>query len=422
MKIRIGTISGASGIGNSQTLDALATSGASLLPDETPILSADELLVLDQLTAALAAHAIDPSDKSKEQRVQPGVSIAAVRSQVQDIGGVAGIPGAITRVITVAVKNAGEAGTIFDDVIARTTAEAVGLAAMQAGATDIAITNTEALLLPATLQAIVDTRLQAFTEPAGASTTRVGDGHAGRDGSQSDGEPSGSPRQYPWSEPAAEPQKILVTNYQPPLFNRRLETNGVDDGLLLAMEFARQKTPAVGHPVVPPVQPGAPIVAMTPVVPDSFGLEIPARRHPDTDTPSARYPWPHIARWRALRSACLQRFPVPKPGRAVERRHRSCRNRQQMHSMSHASFMMSDPRSNGAAERVACWVSADRSRPGAMSLSRQPVCPQPFTGALHPFGIQRAASSLDYSVALPTLTYMARGCAVRVIRSSDAGS
>jgi hypothetical protein len=153
---------------------------------------------------------------------------------------------------------------------------------------------------------------------------------------------------------------ILVTYYRPPLHNRRLETNGVDDALLLLVASVQDDLPRLRSPgdgVLPVIEP---------IEIDAFqktpGHEEPLAEEQATDTlnwyPDRAVTWPCMVAARAVVSAA----------RAGAGR-RSLRRQLCIHQSS-------DPRSQGVVERAAFWVRADTCAPVAAIAQRKPTYPR----------------------------------------------
>lgn len=396
MKIRIGAISG---VGSSQLPDVFGASDTNAPSSETPLLSAEETIVLDVLITAAAAAELTPT-ATGPQRAQAKVAATPTWELPPEITTIQGVPQmSIRKVVTVQAEQ-GLAASGIDGLIAtenqfadmrRAAADKIVDAASFAAAVVVAV--------PVQLE-IGMSRPAADTPPPRMDV--VGGGHAGRGNSQSDDEQGAPAAQFAWTESgAATPNKILLAVYQPPLFNRRLETNGVDDALLLALDAARQDAMQVGHVVVPPVPPVQAVVEITvivPIVPE--GRQAPASplASPDTSTPQPPDTWPHIARWRHMIAARprLALAATVTTGTAENPDRFRCGQPR------YPDLPMSDPRSSGAAERAACWVMAD-GLIGAVGMTkmsrkaRRSARPQVSRCALRPVGSQRIACLTGFS-------------------------
>lgn len=165
-------------------------------------------------------------------------------------------------------------------------------------------------------------------------------------------------------EPAALP--LRLSSYVPPLFNRRLDTNGVDDALILlqaSFESARHLT-VRGRRFAPPVLEALPVEGDG----EHDGAEfVSASPQPAMRSRTA---WPAARFARALSAT-----PI-----APARIFRAARPRAphaSTYPFSHRNPFMSDPRSAGAVERAAFWVRADAC------LQHGPRWPQTGTHPLH---------------------------------------
>jgi hypothetical protein len=153
---------------------------------------------------------------------------------------------------------------------------------------------------------------------------------------------------------------ILVTYYRPPLHNRRLETNGVDDALLLLVASVQDDLPRLRSPgdgVLPVIEP----------------IEIDAfQKTPGHEEPLAEAQATDTLNWypdRAVTWACtVAARAVVSAGRAGAGR-RSLRRHFRIHQSS-------DPRSQGVVERAAFWVRADTCAPAAAIAQRRPTYPR----------------------------------------------
>ncbi len=368
MKIRIGAIGGLSGIGRSHALDELDASDALAPPAEEPALSPDEAFVLDELTTVSAIHALDPPATSTgAQRVEAKTAIVPVSMLAYGVGPFERMSGmaSSTTVGIQAKQGVPDAGP--EETIAKTTG--FGPIRRHGAGTPAAIRKIVDVAPPATPPLDIGLLRPTF-EPAAPATEIVGSGHPGNTGSQSDEEQSQAPDQIAWAEEATVPDKVLLTSYQAPLFNRRLETNGVDDALLLASTAALREALTPGHVGVPPVQAVVPVVAMAPIVPEKPDASASLETTVDTDMPQVRRTWPHVAQWRRLTAASMKLLPEPAvAASAATRRNRNCHPWPQPRARHRTSFMMSGPRSTGVAECAPCWVRAGRLAPGTTQLS-----------------------------------------------------
>jgi len=182
----------------------------------------------------------------------------------------------------------------------------------------------------------------------------------------------------------------ILTSYQPPLFNRRLEKNGVDDGLILLVGSLREKDAGrVVQPVRPePVTP-VPIVAEREESPEERAtqatfLEQENVRPSNVWAGSAI--WPHF-QFHSQAPLYTLDDTISQPPAAQRRRTQT--------------LIMSDPRSTAVAERAAFWVRAD------MDGTRRDGASCSFTisattshRALHPVWMQSHAKYSKNSPAI----------------------
>lgn len=390
MKIRIGAISG---VISSRTPDAFGASDTSAPSSETPLLSADETIVLDVLiTAAAVAALASPATTTGQQRVQTKVAAMPAWDLLSDVTSVGGIPKMTTHnAITVQAEQGVRTPGIDGTVAAENK-----IADIRHAATD-KIFNAASIGVTVTVAAPVQPEIATPRPTASSLPPRMdvaGGGHAGHGNSQPDEEQSTPSAQFAWANAAAAgPDKVLLGLYQPPLFNRRLETNGVDDALLLALDAARREAMTVGHVVVPPVRAVMEITTMAPVVLESRQAPEPPQARPDTD---ARVPsgiWPRVPRWRnaiTTRANLALAATVPKRAPASPGRMR-CAQSQFPYPL------MSDSRGSDAAERVACWVIAG-GLIGVAQVSRRSARPHASSCALRPVGSQRISCFIRFSI------------------------
>lgn len=199
---------------------------------------------------------------------------------------------------------------------------------------------------------------QAESLVASASGASVGDGHAGQRNSSSDEEQSKRSVQLTVTEAtAATPEKLIPGWYLPPLFNRRLETNGVDDALLLATDAARREAMFRKHGkivVVPPIQPVVHVVTNAPVVAESKKATM--RSDFRTLPGGALAPEPLSTgdletAETPVENAAITVAPPKRPVNRYKMRHRQVDD--------FVSRPLSDQRGFTAAERADCWVQAN---------------------------------------------------------------
>ena len=211
--------------------------------------------------------------------------------------------------------------------------------------------------------------------PPTAKRDGVGDGHAGHGNSSSDEEQAKRSLQFASVDTAAGAADRLVPGlYQPPLFNRRLETNGVDDALLLAREAARREAmmrkPEVTS-AVQPVQPATRIVEITTVVAEIGRADVALEFDAPAVARRRQEEW--NAEWRDAAACCVIILATAMAAAAGSARSPATRYRRQAGSpVNYVDLSSSDPRSIGVVERAKCWVAADV--PGdTVCGSRRPV-------------------------------------------------
>ena len=198
-------------------------------------------------------------------------------------------------------------------------------------------------------------------EPAAARPDEVTDGHAGHHAdSQDEQSPDAMPKTAA-SEPGAAAAQSLLWFYHPPLFNRRLESNGVDDALMLFIASIKGTQP--GYCPAPIAL--RPVTATAPVMAYRDHVAVPAELPDLPDHPAQEKPiaWPRVAIWQS-------RFPLVNFP-AVSRTLRApLQQRPVARARRHRNPFMSDPRSTGVVERAAFWVRADMGWPGGV----HPAC------------------------------------------------
>ena len=231
-------------------------------------------------------------------------------------------------------------------------------------------------------QPVLETR-QAEAVVASTSGASVGDGHAGQRNSSSDEEQSKRSVQLVSMEgTAATRDKLLPGWYQPPLFNRRLETNGVDDALLLATDAARREAMSRRHDkivVVPAAQPVVHVVSIAPVVAEINKATV--RSNFSKLPGAAQEPEP-------LSTGKLETAENPEENAAIAAaplkplvNRYKMRHRQVDDS---ASLPLSDQRGVNAAERADCWVPANVPSSPIRGLRCSVRSPEPILAMLSP--------------------------------------
>lgn len=358
-----------SSLAKNQALEAIDASGAGVPAEQNSSLGVDEMIVLDQLTAVAATHALDTTGTAADvQRVQAKQGIAALGPNDTTVGTADAASANRHAVATSTPKNA--------------FAHAMPLAIPVVAAPPPDITA----LLPA---------VAYMVEPDAHPMDSIAGGHAGNSGSSSDQENSQASRQSAWLEAAGMAEPVTLAAYQAPLFNRRLETNGVDDALLLVSAAARREVEGTGHVAVSPVEPVSPVAVVSPVVPERTRMAVSLRADADATARQARFAWKYSGR---RRSSSVTVYPphvsTPAMSRSIPaKRHRYPKPWRQTSPRQHPDVLKSEPHTNSAAERDACWVVADGQPRGAMHGLRRPTRLLGPNAVLHPGWMQHLVAS-----------------------------
>jgi hypothetical protein len=189
---------------------------------------------------------------------------------------------------------------------------------------------------------------QNITSASNNSSESV-NGKGGKGSSQNGSDDNRPSKDAATSESITNTKKIKA--FQPPLFNRRLETNGVDDGLILFMSYLSHdpwltSSPA---PLIPP------IIAVATVKPDTLALEDTLQSGSQSgDTDSLEFQFDPS--WR-LNLAALH--PLYQRSIAVRRKRAHRQHWPVTRRRWHQNPIQSDPRPTGLVERAAFWVIAD---------------------------------------------------------------
>ena len=359
MKIRISAIGGTGAINTHQLPDDLDASDAVDPSDVGPLLTAPEAVVLDKLIAGSAINEVSSADSATApQGIQAKSTAVPIWMLTPDIAAFERLPAMVNQLAGAVEAEQGVAPTRMDAALAQNDAVAE---LIRATGENLLAQIPFTTVVTAPLLPEMDRSPPVLDAPA-PQLGVVGGERGGNGGSQSGEEQSRASTQLAWTESSAGlPENVVLGLYQPPLFNRRLETNGVDDGLLLALEAARRDAMSIGHvvvPAVPPVQRVVEIVVMAPVVAENHDVTVLPHTNADTSAPQTLERWPHIARWRTAIAARAHLALVTSVASGAssnrDRPRRRCRQYRYA-----PDPLLSDPRRIGAVERAACWAVAD---------------------------------------------------------------
>ncbi|MES2832130.1 MAG: hypothetical protein V4695_09070 [Pseudomonadota bacterium] len=257
------------------------------------------------------------------------------------------------------------------------------------------IDTTQAALDTGAAAAALLQRQQTFS--ASADTDALSSRQSGKQTSSQDEPSSGKNTVDSATAAAADGDFSVLKSYQAPLFNRRLETNGVDDALILLI--ASLKDNNVGRAVEP--------VLLQPVTP--VPLVAPREESPEERAAEAVLPELFQERRRWLRTPQLRRSYFYFDSDAFERALRSpLQQRPAMQRRRPQNPIMSDPRSTGVAERAAFWVRADVGLVGSRSSVRpSTISASSLHRALHLSEVQAHRPNPQFFLpALPVLNYL----------------
>ena len=360
--MRIGANSGIGKVGASHLPDGAGLGDADGIVETTALLSGEETVALDAMLVASTQNELASVDRSANPtRVESKATVPSAAWSIPESMHVSLAPQAtIPRPIhdghaLQAEQGANESVPPNQATYAGPSSWEISVEAAQSAASLKFITAAAAAS-----QLVLET---PRAEAAVASTGRasVGDGHAGQRNSSSDEEQSKRCMQPASMEGAvATTEKLVPGWYQPPLFNRRLETNGVDDALLLATDAARREALSRRHdkaPIVPPIQPVVHVVAGAPVVAEAEIAT--ARSNPDKQAgpahPSDAFFASELDVTENIEaSVAIVAIAAAPTNQFVKRykiRHRLIDDS--------ANPPLSDPRGINAAERADCWVPAN---------------------------------------------------------------
>jgi len=239
-----------------------------------------------------------------------------------------------------------------------------------------------------TTQAAVDTaaaaaaqlpRQQAFSTPADVDT--LASRQSGKHTGSQDENSSGKSSVNSITGGEGDGDLSILSSYRPPLFNRRLETNGVDDALILLIASLRET--GSGRAVEP--------IFLQPVT--AVSIVAPRDESPEERAADAVLPEQLEEKRRWLRTPQLQRPYFQFDSDAFERAMRdTLQQRPSMQRRRPHNPVMSDPRSTGVAERAAFWVGADMDRVGHQSARSSTISATMSHRALHPVRMQPHAN------------------------------